>query len=116
MRPSSSEEVDPHDERFAIDTNGLSAALLDRLRRDATVALLDVIDAKQIAWSDRMVSITLERFERRLSEQIGRLRVDMIREIHEVRWDVIRWMFVFWVGQFFAVAGLLAFMFRFTGR
>ena len=26
MRPSSSEEVDPHDERFAIDTNGLSAA------------------------------------------------------------------------------------------
>jgi hypothetical protein len=27
-----------------------------------------------------------------------------------------RWMFAFWIGQFFAVAGLLAFTFRFTGR
>ena len=99
-----------------MDTNGLSAPVLERLGRDATVALLDVIEAKQIAWSDRVLSITIERFERRLSEELGRFRVDMIREIHEVRWDVIRWMFAFWIGQFFAVAGLLAFMFRFGGR
>lgn len=99
-----------------MDTNGLSAPLLERLGRDATVALLDVIEAKPIAWSDRVLSITIERFERRLSEELGRFRVDMIREIHEVRWDVIRWMFAFWIGQFFAVAGLLAFVFRFTGR
>jgi hypothetical protein len=99
-----------------MDTNGLSAALLDRLGREATAALLDVIETKHMAWSDRVLSITVERFERRLSEEIGRFRVDMIREIHEVRWDVIRWMFAFWIGQFFAVAGLLAFMFRFTGR
>ena len=63
-----------------------------------------------------MLSITIERFERRLSEEISRFRVDMIKEIREIRWDVIRWMFAFWVGQFFAVAGLLAFMFRFTQR
>jgi len=99
-----------------MDRNGLSAALLDRLGREATAALLDVIETKHIAWSDRVLSITVERFERRLSEEIGRFRVDIIREIHEVRWDVIRWMFAFWIGQFFAVAGLLAFMFSFTGR
>jgi hypothetical protein len=99
-----------------MDTNGLSAALLERLGREATVALFDVIETKQIAWRDRVLSITVERFERRLSEEIGRFRVEMIREIHEVRWDVIRSMFAFWIGQFFAVAGLLAFMFRFTGR
>jgi hypothetical protein len=99
-----------------MDTNGLSAALLDRLGREGTVALLDVIETKHMAWSDRVLSITVERFERRLSEEIGRLRVDMIREIHDIRWDVLRWMFAFWIGQFFAVAGLLAFMFRFTGR
>jgi len=99
-----------------MDTNGLSAALLERLGRQATVDLLDVIEAKQIAWSDRVLSVTVERFERRLSEEIGRFRVDMIREIHDVRWDVIKWMFAFWIGQFFAVAGLLAFMFRCTGR
>jgi hypothetical protein len=99
-----------------MDTNGLSGALLERLGREATIALLDVIEAKHIAWSDRVLSITIERFERRLSEEISRFRVDMVREMHDVRWDVIRWMFAFWVGQFFAIAGLLAFMFRFTGR
>jgi hypothetical protein len=95
--------------------NGISAALLEKLARDATVALLDVIATKQMAWSDRVLSITVERFERRLSEEIGRFRIDMVREIHDVRWDVLRWMFVFWVGQFFAFAGLLAFMLRFKG-
>lgn len=69
-----------------------------------------------MASSDRVLSITIERFERRLSEKISRFRVDMIREIQDVRWDVTRWMFAFWIGQFFAVAGLLAFMFRFTAR
>ena len=99
-----------------MDTNGLSAALLEQLGREATVALFDVIETKHMAWSGRVFSITIERFERRLSEELSRFRVDMIREIHDVRWDVIRWMFAFWIGQFFAVAGLLAFMFRFTGR
>ena len=34
-----------------MDANGLSAALLERLGREATVALLDVIEAKHIAWT-----------------------------------------------------------------
>ena len=36
--------------------------------------------------------------------------------IHESRVDVLTWAFVFWVSQFAAFAGLLAFMFRVTGR
>jgi hypothetical protein len=36
-------------ERFAMDTNGLSAAVLDRLGRE--VALLDVIETKHMAWT-----------------------------------------------------------------
>ena len=55
------------------------------------------------------MSISVERFERRLAEEIATFRVAVVREIHEVRVDVIRWMFVFWVGQFFAFAGLLGF-------
>ena len=62
-----------------------------------------------LAWSDRVVTITGERFERRLAEELATFRVALVREIHDVRVDVLRWMFAFWVGQFFAFAGLLAF-------
>jgi len=84
-------------------------ALRERLGREATLGLLELIETKQMVWSDRVLSITVERFERRLAEEIATFRVAIVREIHEVRVDVIRWMFAFWVGQFFAFAGLLAF-------
>jgi hypothetical protein len=99
-----------------MESNGVSAALRDRLGREATLGLLELIETKQMAWSDRVLSITLERFERRLAEEIGGLRVAVVREIHEGRSELLKWVFAFWVGQFFAFAGLLAFMFRFTGR
>ena len=35
------------------------------------------------------------RFEKRLTEECGKLKV----EIHALRADIIRWMFIFWVGQ-----------------
>jgi len=99
-----------------MESNGVSAALRDRLGREATLGLLELIETKQMAWSDRVLSITLERFERRLAEEIGGLRVAVVREIHEGRSELLKWVFAFWVGQFFAFAGLLAFMFRVTGR
>ena len=36
----------------------------------------------------------------------------LIREIHDGRGELLKWMFAFWVGQFFAFGGLLAFMFH----
>ena len=92
-----------------MDNHGVPEALRERLGREATLGLLELIETKQIVWSDRVLSIAVERFERRLAEEIATFRVAIVREIQEVRVDVIRWMFVFWVGQFFAFAGLLAF-------
>ena len=92
-----------------MDNHGVPEALRERLGREATLSLVELIETKQMVWSDRMLSISVERFERRLAEEIATFRVAVVREIHEVRVDVIRWMFVFWVGQFFAFAGLLAF-------
>jgi len=92
-----------------MENHGVPEALRERLGREATLDFLEMIETKQMVWSDRVLSITVERFERRLAEEIGTFRVAIVREIHEVRVDVIRWMFAFWVGQFFAFAGLLAF-------
>jgi len=49
----------------------------------------------------------------------GRLRVEMAegfagvrRDIVDMRAEVLRWAFAFWLGQFAATAGLLAFLLR----
>ena len=46
-------------------------------------------------WKRDVLESAADRFERRLSEETGNLRVDMARM--ETR--LIRWMFVFWLGQ-----------------
>lgn len=42
-----------------------------------------------------MLEAAADRFERRLTEETGKLRVDMAR----MQTRLIRWMFVFWIGQ-----------------
>jgi hypothetical protein len=92
--------------------NAVSQALRDRLGHDATVDLLELFETKGAAWSDRVLSIAAERFERRLAEEIASLRVAVIAEIHAGRVETLKWAFVFWIGQLAAFAGLLAFMLR----
>jgi len=75
------------------------------------------------AWAEHVLSIAAERYERRLTQEISSLRVDMKREMHdgftalrkemsELRAELLKWSFAFWIGQFAATAGLLAFMLR----
>ena len=66
-----------------------------------------------------MLTLAAERFERRLSEQMSALRVELAQAIAGVRQEIatgrveyIRWSFLFWVGQVAAVAALLAVMLR----
>jgi hypothetical protein len=97
-------------------TNSVSPALRDRLGHEATLGLLEFVESEQVAWSDRVLSLAVERFERRLAEELAELRVALVREIHDGRVETIKWVFLFWVGQMTAFAGLLAFMFRVNGR
>jgi len=49
-----------------------------------------------------------ENFERRFSEEVGKLQVDM----HQLRADLIKWMFIFWNGQIGAILGILFAFFK----
>ena len=49
-----------------------------------------------------------ERFERRLAEEIGKV----CHEIAESKADLIRWMFIFWVGQIGVITGILFAFFK----
>ena len=47
-----------------------------------------------------------------LTDGLTKIRLEM----SELRADVLRWSFVFWLGQFAATAALLGLMLRLAGR
>jgi hypothetical protein len=147
--------------------NRLPPELRERLGDEAALGLLALLESERAEWSERVLRVAADRFERRLAEQIAGVRVelsavraDIVRELHEglgsirqelatvrvevrqelatvrvemrqelatarvemhqllatSRVETLRWSFLFWVGQVAAMAGLLALMFRLTGR
>jgi hypothetical protein len=106
-------------------------ALRERLGEPATVELLDLFDRSREEWMDHVTNAVGDRFERRLTEEISKVRVEMAhgfaalrqdmsdgfaslrQEIADQRFDILKWVFLFWVGQFFAVASLMMVMVRY---
>lgn len=61
--------------------------------------------------------IATDRYERRLTEGIGALRLEMHQgfaslrqENATTRVELLKWSFLFWIGQVAAIASLLAYM------
>lgn len=55
-----------------------------------------------------MLAFVEEKFERRLSQEVAKLDV----RISELRADLVRWMFIFWVAQLGAILATLFAFFR----
>ena len=67
-----------------------------------TSALLELFNQLEERAKDRTIEVVEERFERRLAELEARL---------------IKWMFIFWIGQFASIVGVLsAILFAFFKR
>jgi hypothetical protein len=107
-------------------TNRVSPALRERRGHEGTIGLLELVDAGRREWSDAVltaaadkitlaVSAAADRYERRLAAEISGLRTAIVREIHDGRVEIIKWSFLFWIGQVAVIAGLLAVMLR-AGR
>jgi len=77
-------------------------------------AKLGAIEQRFDAKLDAKLSGAAERYERRLAEEISGLRVALVRELHEGRVEIIKWSFLFWLGQVAALFGLFSFMLRTT--
>lgn len=99
-------------------------------------------------WKDDVLAVTGERFERRLAEEIGALRIDMAKEFAAIRVEMARefaavrgemaaefahvrretavglaqshaqllkWSFLFWIGQVAATSAMMAFLLKTIG-
>jgi hypothetical protein len=99
------------------------AALRTRLGDDATFGLIELLDSDRKEWSEQVLSVAADRFERRLTEEVSALREDVRGGLHEglmslrqelatTRVEMLKWSFLFWIGEISVIAGLLAFMLR----
>jgi len=94
-------------------------ALSMRLGPDGAKELSELLDAEQHMWSERVLTLSTERFERRLIEEASKLRVEMAtlggdfrQEIAKDRFELVKWMFLFWVSQLAAMSAIMSFLLR----
>ena len=128
-----------------MDSETVSSGLKERLGTRATEALLTLLDEQRVDLREDVITACTERFDRRLAEEVSGLRVqiaqtessirqDMARmgaELREAiaglrvdlldrmstdRFDLLKWAFLFWIGQVAAIATVVGVMMRMSGR
>ena len=124
-----------------METTMVPPALRERLGHDGTLGLVDYMQATKKVWRDDVVEVVTDRFERRLSEEISALRVEMAngfaavrqemangaaalrqemangfaavrKETSDGRFDLVKWSFLFWVGQIAVLSGVMALLLK----
>lgn len=76
--------------------------LRDKLTDDGADALVELLDKAGTRSEEAMLDRAEDRFEKRLME---------------VKAEFIKWMFIFWIGQFASIVGVLtAILFAFFKR
>jgi hypothetical protein len=136
-----------------MDVPDVPTALQDRLGPEATAGLIELLTDARERWTAEMIEPVGDRFERRLTDETTKVRVEMVQgfaalrqdlaeglsqvrqemamglsqvrhemtagfaalrqEIADTRLELLKWTFVVWVGQLFALAGFLAVLIRF---
>ena len=93
--------------------------LREKLGDDATDSLVHLINQAQNDQKKDVLTFVEDKFERRLSEEIGKVdnRIkdvegSLLAKISESKSDMIKWMFIFWVGQVGVFLGILFAFFK----
>ena len=95
-----------------MDAAMVPPALRARLGGEATEGLVKVFEVAERECTDKVMNDTVERFERRLVEEISGVRVEITHDIATLRVDLLKWSFAFWIGQVVAVATIVGVMLR----
>jgi hypothetical protein len=97
--------------------------LREKLGPEGAQALADLLNETVGEMTGSTITVAEERFERRLTAEVARLESRLVERLHaldrglredmrrlEVR--LLRWTFVFWIGQFAALVAILFGFFR----
>ena len=121
------------------------SALQERLGAEGTSDLVRLLNMAEAEWSDNVLNRSQDRFERRVVDVAAGVRVDVAREAAALQGDVaglrtemkvgiqegvasirqelatsrvelLKWSFLFWVGQVFAIVALVGAMLGAMGQ
>jgi len=70
---------------------------------EASKELIDLMATTNKSIKESVLETAADRFEKRLAEFMGEVRI----QISEVKADLIKWMFVFWIGQVAVITGII---------
>ena len=102
----------------------IGLALRDCLGERGVRDLNDYIEEHRQAWRADVVNAITERLDYRLNECASRTdmiatREDMIngfarvaKQMAEMKVEILRWSFLFWIGQVATIAALLSYMLK----
>lgn len=90
----------------------IPAVLRAHLGDDGTFGLIELLEAERKDWSQQVLGAAADHFERRLAEELSLFRHEVVREMATTRVEMLKWSFLFWIGQVAAMVGLLAYMRR----
>lgn len=95
----------------------IAVALRERLGEDATHAFSDYIESSSEKWRDDVITACTERMDLRVAHLAS--REDLIegfsairQEMADLRVELLRWTFAFWIGQVGVTTALMAMLFR----
>jgi hypothetical protein len=83
------------------------AVLRERLGEDGTACLVKLLEETRQEVKEEVTANVSDRFERRLAEECGAIRLEMAKGFAKLETTLIKWCFVFWIGQAVALAGVL---------
>ncbi|MEW5946389.1 MAG: hypothetical protein AB1742_09335 [bacterium] len=100
--------------------------LREKLGDEASDSLIELINLANRKTTEDVISLSGEKYERRLAETAARIdnritdevaKLDrriteevakLDNRITEVRADIIKWMFIFWAGQIIVIIAILS--------
>lgn len=74
-----------------------------KLGDQAAKELVELVNTTNESVKNSTLETASDRFERRLSEFKGEVKA----EISSVKADIIKWMFVFWIGQIAVISSIV---------
>ena len=81
----------------------LPEILRQKLGEDGAKEFVEILNANSRANKENVSEVIAERFERQLVE----VKFDLEKSISETKAEMLKWMFVFWVGQLAAIFAML---------
>ena len=91
----------------------------EKLGEDGAEALTKLLNEIEEQAKEDNIRLVEEKFEKRLAEEIGKVRVEIAKaiadldvKIERVQANLIKWMFIFWVGQIGVLTGILFAFFK----